>query len=235
VIADSHVIQAAGGAGFWVASTGSAGSVITKHLGDHIIADDVEISDETDGWRGIALLGAGTGAWLSAQPRAGLVFPGRRRLGENWEWLHSASESAGALESVLGARMAASPEMERVRILAGIPSVPGDIGPSDLPNEGGLEASAISYSKGCYLGQEVMARIKSMGRVRRTLVRVSGPGEPPPIPCGLWRGERREGELRSAAPAGGGFVGLALVSVAGAGGPFGLGPGAHPALAIAVA
>ena len=97
--------------------------------------------------------------------------------------------------------------------LAGIPSVPGDIGPADLPNEGGLEADAISYSKGCYLGQEVMARIKSLGRVRRTLVRVTGTVAPPAVPAGLWQGERREGELRSAAPTPGGFDGLALVSV----------------------
>jgi folate-binding protein YgfZ len=124
--------------------------------------------------------------------------------------------------------------MERLRILAAIPSVPGDIGPSDLPNEGGLDVDAISYSKGCYLGQEVMARIKSLGRVRRTLVRVAGTGAPPPLPAPLWQSGRKEGELRSAAVTGDGYVGLALISVTSAAGlgKFALGAETEPAIAV---
>jgi folate-binding protein YgfZ len=121
-----------------------------------------------------------------------------------------------------------------MRISSGIPSVPADIGPSDLPNEGGLDRDAISYSKGCYLGQEVMARIKSLGRVRRTLVRVRGAGEAPALPAALWRGDRREGEIRSAIPGPGGFEGIALVSVAGAasGAPLSLAAGAPNSIEI---
>lgn len=109
--------------------------------------------------------------------------------------------------------------------------MPDDIGPADLPNEGGLESQAISYSKGCYLGQEVMARIKTMGRVRRNLIRVSGRGSPPAVPAALWRGDRREGELRSAVADAGGFLGLALVSTAGqSGGPYALERGGGPSI-----
>jgi hypothetical protein len=106
-------------------------------------------------------------------------------------------------------------EVARRRIEAGIPAVPVDLGPGDLPNEGGLEADAISYTKGCYLGQEVMARLKSMGQVRRRLVRVAIVAKKiPPLPAPLFLGERQVGELRSVAPdAAGGFVGLAMVSL----------------------
>src|SRR5580698_2036475 len=97
VIGDSHVVPMEGEPGFWIASTGSAGAVIAKHLGDHISADDVEVVDETELWKGIAVVGAGTGAWLSSVPRTGIVFRGRRASLENWEWLLPASESAGAL------------------------------------------------------------------------------------------------------------------------------------------
>jgi folate-binding Fe-S cluster repair protein YgfZ len=60
-----------------------------------------------------------------------------------------------------------------------------------------------------------MARLKSRGRVRRTLVRAAGAGTVPVVPAALWRGDRREGELRSAVPdaSGRGYVGMALVSV----------------------
>jgi folate-binding protein YgfZ len=95
-----------------------------------------------------------------------------------------------------------------------MPAVPIDIGPADLPQEAGLDAEAISFTKGCYLGQEVMARLQSMGQVRRRLVRVLGSGSPPPaLPVPVFAAARQVGELRSAVTDGGeGWVGLALVS-----------------------
>jgi folate-binding Fe-S cluster repair protein YgfZ len=145
VIGDSHVIQAPGGCEYWIVSVASQGAAIARHLGEHIIADEVDVSDETGGWVGISILGGGTGAWLSSQARPGLVFPGRRDAAENWEWLTPASRAGAAEEAILGARIAGAEEIERTRILSGIPSVPADIGPADLPNEGGLDVQAISY------------------------------------------------------------------------------------------
>jgi folate-binding Fe-S cluster repair protein YgfZ len=61
-----------------------------------------------------------------------------------------------------------------------------------------------------------MARLKSKGRIRRRLHRVSGAGPAPAAPAALWQAGVRVGELRSAAPdeAGAGFVGLALLGLA---------------------
>jgi folate-binding protein YgfZ len=232
VIADSHVILDPGGEGFWIVSVTSPAASVAGHLEAHIIADDVAVADETASWRGIALVGDGAGAWLAAGTRPGIVFAGRRHAGESWEWLLPSVDRVPA--EIAGARMADAAEMERMRIAAAIPSVPADIGPADLPNEGGLEAVAISYSKGCYTGQEVMARLKSRGRVRRQLVRVRGAGSPPGLPAALWQGERREGELRTAVAQAGGYAGLALVpaAVAGAGGRFATSQGAEPTVEI---
>lgn len=234
VIADGHVIPSSDGAAFLIASLSSPAPVIGGHLGSHIIADDVAIADETAAWRGISLVGAGAGAWLSGEHRPGMFFPGRRDSGENWEWIFPEADSAAAGAAVSGAAILGAADMERRRITSGIPAVPADIGPSDLPNEGGLDRDAISYSKGCYLGQEVMARVKSLGRVRRTLLRVRGSGPPPALPAGLWRGEKREGELRSAVADPDGFAGLALVSVtsAEAGGQFAFASGAAESVEI---
>ncbi|HEY4988938.1 MAG TPA: folate-binding protein [Opitutaceae bacterium] len=234
VLADSQILKERDSEDFLISSMLSPAATLAARLGDHIIADDVAIADETVSWRGLALIGAGTGAWLAAEPRPGFVFPGRRVSGENWEWIHRESDAAAVQAAVEGAGVVGAAEIERLRIASGIPSVPFDIGPSDLPNEGGLDAVAISYSKGCYTGQEVMARIKSLGRVRRTLVRVRGASAPPVLPAGLWLGGRKEGELRSAVPEEAGFAGLALVSVAAAaaGGPLSLGEGPAPAVEI---
>ena len=86
--------------------------------------------------------------------------------------------------------------------------------------------------------EEVMARLKSRGRVRRTLVRAAGTGAPPAVPVALWRGDRKEGELRSAVPdaAGHGYLGLALVSAENPtkGGALAVSPGGSPPVEISL-
>ncbi len=56
------------------------------------------------------------------------------------------------------------------RIEAGSPMFHVDFGPDSLPPETGLQDQAVSFNKGCYLGQEVVARIRSLGHPRRVLV-----------------------------------------------------------------
>jgi folate-binding protein YgfZ len=114
-------------------------------------------------------------------------------------------------ERATAANLAAA---ELARLRDAIPAMPGDIGPRDLPNEGGLEEIAISYTKGCYLGQEVMARLKNLGQVRRRLHLVRGAGVAP-VPPGtaLYQGERKVGETRSVAAEGDGFVAMAMLSL----------------------
>ncbi len=58
---------------------------------------------------------------------------------------------------------------ETARIEAGIPRYGADMDETSLPLECGLEARAITYTKGCYLGQEVINRIHSVGHVNRAL------------------------------------------------------------------
>jgi folate-binding protein YgfZ len=112
----------------------------------------------------------------------------------------------------MGAQNTEEETVERDRITRGIPSVPVDIGPNDLPNEGGLEEVAISYTKGCYLGQEVMARLKNLGQVRRRLHLVRGPGEVPGSGSPLFQKDRKVGDVRTAAGAGSGFVAMAMLT-----------------------
>ena len=59
--------------------------------------------------------------------------------------------------------------LEMARIEAGIPRFGADMDESNLPPEAGIEDRAISYSKGCYIGQEVIARIRTYGQVAKSL------------------------------------------------------------------
>ena len=220
VLADSFVLREAPDR-LWVISFSASPAVIRERLEAYIIADDVVVTDETAAWQGLAIGGADVDAWLGGAaggvPAAGefiragggWVFHGRRDGLPSFEWLRPVGTQfpAGLAELTAG-------ELECLRIAAGIPRVPQDIGPGELPNEGDLDAVAVSFTKGCYLGQEVMARLNAMGTVRRRLVRVRALGHTPPcVPTALLQGEKRVGELRSAVADGaGGFIGLALIT-----------------------
>ena len=208
VLADSFVVRGGTAEEFWVGSYFSEAAVIRERLDAYVIADDVVVEDVTAEWMGVTLF---SGRLVGRAD--GLSFPGRRGSAPCVEWVFPATGTEETMRRLEGAVQLSAEEMERRRIEAAIPAVPRDIGPGELPNEGGLETTAISYNKGCYLGQEVMARLKSMGQVRRRLVRVRGSGDVPVVPADMFQGERKVGELRSAVRSGEGFVGLALVSL----------------------
>lgn len=69
---------------------------------------------------------------------------------------------------------------EAVRVERGVPRFGAEFGPDHLPQETGLEEQAVSYEKGCYLGQEVVARIHYRGGVNRGLTGLDlGEAAPP--------------------------------------------------------
>ncbi|MBT7406778.1 MAG: tRNA-modifying protein YgfZ, partial [Opitutae bacterium] len=88
--------------------------------------------------------------------------------------------------------------LQKQRIRSGLASIPNEIGPDELPQEGRLEVDAIDFDKGCYLGQEVMARIHAMGRVRRLTVPVSWNGQKSlSLPTSLFASGKKCGILKS--------------------------------------
>ncbi len=94
--------------------------------------------------------------------------------------------------------------LEVLRIEAAVPKWGVDMDENTIPNEAGLEARAISYDKGCYIGQETIARIKTYGHVNRRLVQIAiGSQAPkafgvPPIPG---RGDKPSAGTLPAIPA----------------------------------
>ncbi len=92
-------------------------------------------------------------------------------LGETWEQIKEA-----------GARPAGATVWSALRIEAGLPIWGVDLTDENLAQEAGRSASAISFTKGCYLGQEPIARLDAMGHVNRELrsLRVAGEAIPSP-------------------------------------------------------
>jgi len=74
-----------------------------------------------------------------------------------------------AAAKAVGGRACGWRALEMARIEAGIPRFGADMDETNLPPETGIEARAISYSKGCYIGQEVIARIRTYGQVAKSL------------------------------------------------------------------
>jgi folate-binding protein YgfZ len=79
-----------------------------------------------------------------------------------------AKQMMGAVESV-GGHLCGWQSLEIARIEAGIPRFGADMDETNLPPETGIEDRAVSYTKGCYIGQEVIARIRTYGQVAKAL------------------------------------------------------------------
>ncbi len=226
VLADSVVIRLAENE-FLLVSGNSPAAVIRQRLEEYIVADDVVLADETATAHGLVLGGPDSGGGvrklLGETLLAGrfigsggaVVFCGRRVPGVNYEIVGPENTLAEFRRQILasGGEEVGAAEMEFNRISAGIPAVPIDVGPGDLPNEGGLEDTALSSTKGCYLGQEVMARLKNLGQVRRRLHIVHGRGPAPAARAALYQGEKKAGEVRSVARQGDAHVALAMLSL----------------------
>lgn len=211
VLADSHVLRRADH-DYLVVSFSASAAVLRARLEAYLIADEVELVDETANWGGLLLWGDGA-ASLPA-PGEALDLPSRRADAPARQWLVPAARVDEVAAGLASRATSARPEDATLtRLRAGIPAVPVDIGGRDLPNEGGLDETAISYTKGCYLGQEVMARLKNLGQVRRRLHLVRGAGAAPAAGTPLFQLGRKVGETRSAATEGGGFLAMAMVSL----------------------
>lgn len=102
--------------------------------------------------------------------------------------------------------------LELARVAAGVPRVGVDTGPTTLVQEVGLEEAAVSFSKGCYLGQETVARLQFRGHANRRLRGLTLPDPPPAPGATVTRAGREVGRLTSVAVTPDlGAIGLAVV------------------------
>jgi len=83
--------------------------------------------------------------------------------------LHAVADKLIAAVKEVGGCACGWTAFETARVEAGVPRFGADMDETNIPLECGIEARAISYNKGCYIGQEVINRIHSIGHVNRQL------------------------------------------------------------------
>ncbi len=126
-------------------------------------------------------------------------------------WSQNAQDIADLLEALThaGAVSCDAADVELLRIAEGIPAFGRDIRDRDLPQET-AQTRALHFNKGCYLGQEIVERIRSRGAVHRTFTSFTLVGDIPSPGTPLQTDGKPVGELTSIAAAEIGGVRLAL-------------------------
>jgi folate-binding protein YgfZ len=205
-------------------SGGVKDSVMAK-LDQFIFSEDVQLGDVTDTFAQIAVVGPDAAvkvaSIVSGVPEAalrGMPEHGNARgewaggaaivtriadTGEPGFDLFVERAQAGALKTALmaaGVNELDTGTAEAVRVESGVPVFGRDMDEDTIPLEAGIEARAISFSKGCYVGQEVIIRVlhRGHGRVARKLVGLALDSEPVPEAGAIVRsGDREIGRVTS--------------------------------------
>jgi folate-binding protein YgfZ len=193
-----------------------------EHLDRYIIADDVALEDLTESLATIAIEGPEAasvleklGAPIPAAPFATAAWGSRtvarlNSTGSDGFFIFCPVDEKDAL---MGDIRATPEDARTVRIEHGRPRYGEEITERYLVQETG-QLHAVHFSKGCYLGQEIVERVRSRAQIHRVLKRVEIEGsEVPPAGAKLTSGEAPAGDIASAAfsPALGKTVGLAYV------------------------
>jgi folate-binding protein YgfZ len=235
ILADFHVLLRRDE--LWLETEAARLAEIRARLERYVIADDVTLEDRSASVARLGLEGAAAEALLArALGLAPGLAPdccddfdlaGRRICVAAFGWsgapafqLFAPAEAEAGLIAAL--RAAATPGaplcdgddevLEILRIEAGTPRLYRELDERVLPPETGLMARAVSLSKGCYTGQEIVARLVSRGAESHHLVALRFSGGPPPAGAEIRAGDRRVGEVTSACrSASAGAIGLGFV------------------------
>ena len=167
---DAHVFLSATPNDIWIDADQELRELLQTRLERYVIADDVKIEDVTDQSALFHVL-AGSEPKISD---AKFDFRSLRLGIDGWDlWVEAAR--AEAMKRALAAdyRAMDESEWEVLRIENGIPRWGCELTREIIPPEANLAARAIDYEKGCYIGQEVISRMKMSGQTRQRLCGVT--------------------------------------------------------------
>ncbi len=199
------------GDAWWLDTDADYAPRLAASLGRFRIRVQVELEDRTPSTGLVSLVGVDPGT----------DRPGIYQLATRWAG-HPGVDLLGDAAAVHAATAALDPAVERwtperfeaFRIEAGVPRLGVDVDDATIPQEAFLERDAVSFTKGCFLGQELVCRIDTRGHVNRYLRGLRLPGSAlPPFGAAVIVEGRERGVLTSAAvvPGEDRVVGLAMV------------------------
>ncbi len=191
-------------------------AVLAEEIDRFIIMDQVEVANETENSFCFGLFGpssreilAETGMGEPSPQEHGHTTSGNMMIarelwtGENGYLLMGPRENADSAWHALsdaGAKPAGVAAFESLTLEAGVPLFGKDMTSAVNPMQAGLEEKAIDFEKGCYIGQEVIAKIKYLGQVNRGLVGLKVSGDVTPEPgAAVHSDEKNIGSITRAA------------------------------------
>ncbi len=208
ILADANIFHLNGA--LWLDTEPEIANKLRDHLDKYIIADDVELQDETRDWLAVGIEGPQSIAFAESLH---LPVPGKDLSVQNF---HSGFIARVAGTGPAGIRIflprtenhllpsfeipSATPaEARLVRLENGVPRYGEDISERYLTHET-QQLRAVHANKGCYLGQEIVERVRSRGQVHRLLTSVRIVSDQvPPSGTRLLVDGKDSGELTSAA------------------------------------
>ena len=162
---DAHIFVSASGEYFLVDAATDLREKLKLRLERYVIADDVQIEDVADQFSVFHVL-----SQQAPVIEAGKIIAVRRFAVPGWDiWIDAAQH--GILLQQLSSRwtLCDSDAAEIMRIEQGIPRWGRELTEEIIPIEANLEQRTIDYQKGCYIGQEVISRMKMSGQMNKRL------------------------------------------------------------------
>ncbi len=186
ILFDFFVVKSGGG--FLLDCHGEYAAALAKRLSMYRLRANVEIEDLSEAWTVIAVFGAGE------HPNIGFADP--RLAGLGTRVLYPVSDGPAQIDGAV----AATEEDYLIWCLShGLPNIPQDAGQDKtfLLEANFDELNGVDFTKGCYVGQELAARMKHRAKVRKRLMPVTFTGARPEPGTPIMAGEREIGSLRS--------------------------------------
>jgi folate-binding protein YgfZ len=162
---DAYIFLSTSGECFLIDAEPDLRETLKARLERYVIADDVQIEDVTGQFSLFHVL-----SQQAPMPDHGRTVSARRFIESGWDiWVEATRHDAFLQQLSSGLALCDSGRAEVTRIEQGIPRWGRELTEEIIPIEANLEQRTIDYQKGCYIGQEVISRIKMSGQTNKRL------------------------------------------------------------------
>ena len=162
---NAHIFISAAPESFWIDADPELRESLPTRLERYVIADDVQIEDVTDRWSTFHVLSRTAPSLSNCR-----IVSVRRFAEPGWDiWMDATRHDDVSQQLSSRFEVVDSDAAEIMRVEQGIPRWGCELTDEIIPIEANLEERTVDYEKGCYIGQEVISRIKMSGQTNKRL------------------------------------------------------------------